>query len=742
MFNYHVFFVKRSFNKIKRIIFRPFVLANLFELQFLPYERSTNAQIELSLNDLCQVYPRRIKKLFQHLNLNIHGLEGVRAAVDKKQWVAACEALVGYYQNHEISCKIDSLNSVYLNKDYKEISCTPPQLILRDQFICQHHASCVPRCFDKRLDWSWRGEHCDHEWAWFLNRHYHLLHLLAAYRETRDPAYIYCLNHHLLDWITSSFSKPNQSWAQWRGREVALRVLHWAILFYSFSSVEEISPAIRILMLSSLLDHASYLRHLHHWGGNWLCREMSGLATIALCWKEFKQSPRWLTYATQHLLKELDNQVYPDGVHKELTSHYHRIVLQDLYHVSTLLQLMGHPVPTLLNTRIEQMFNYLAYSASPDGRAVQNNDSDQDDNRSLLEQAAIAYERPDWMYIASHGKLGQHPDQPLSIGFPWAGQVISRSDWSEQAHWSFFDIGALGINYHVHHDKLHLSVASGGRHLLVDSGRYCYRRDSFWQYFRHSASHNVILIDGNGQGTEPTEQFCPLTQQYVLTPVFDFAWGRFAGRFQGLEGQATHTRAVIYLRNKYWVVVDYIESDRPRTIQPLWHFHPDCTVAVEHESVVTTDPNVSNLRIIPASTFPWQVQLVAGQTDPVQGWWSREYNHIEPNPTAIYTATIDTSAIFAWVLYPGVGVVPNVTVQVLSVTSSSTQISITEPFHEEIKITICLDDEETVIALSNDLTLQGKCAILTKGQPPLVAMGTLLDRKGKVVTDSHQAWPC
>lgn len=729
--------IKKILNKVKRLVLRPLVLANLFEINLFREQIFLNTQPELSLPDLCRFYSHRVKKLFHNLDLEQQGLEEVRTAVHQQNWVVACERLVGYYHNHENTSKVERLNLAFLNHSKRDIALLCPDRILENIFIFQGHTSRVPCCWDGQLNWGWRGENKDDEWAWFLNRHYHLLRLFFAYHETRNSQYIQSLNHHLLDWITSSFSKVRQSWAHWRGREVALRALHWTVLFYSLPTSLKLTPTVRILMLSSLLDHACFLRHLHHGQANWVCREMSGLVAIASCWPEFKKFHEWLSYATQKVIKELDEQIYPDGVHKELTSHYHRIVLQDFQNISALLQLTGYPVPSLLTSRIEQMIDYLAYSISPNGRGIQNNDSDHDDNRCLIRSAAVAHKRPDWMYIASHGTTGKEPDH-LSIGLPWAGQVISRSGWDECAHWSFFDIGSLGINYHVHYDKLHLSVAAYGRHLLVDSGRYCYRRDYFWKYFRQSASHNVILIDGKGQGLETREQYSPLANHYVFTPKFDFAWGQFSGSFPELKGKASHTRALIYIRNKYWVVVDYIESDRPRTIETLWHFHPDCTVKVDQESVVSTDLEVGNLRIVPAAAFSWQMQAVTGQTHPVQGWWSREYNHLVPNSTAIYSATIPAAAIFAWVLYPAVGEVPAVNVQVLSVTSDAIRIAVSELSQNTTQIAVCLGNEKA-IALSRGLILKGKCAILTDGQLPLVAMGTIFDGNGSVVAGSSQA---
>jgi hypothetical protein len=722
---------KKIFNKAKRTLLRPVVLANLLETKTVLYGNLPSVQVDLSLGDLCRAYPQRIQKLFEHLDLNRQGLEPVQAAATRRDWVAACEALVSYYQNHETPRKLGAR----LNRRDSAVAYMSPQQIIADTYTFQGHTGTVPRYPDGRLTWNYQGPKQDQEWAWFFNRHYHLLNLLLAYRKTGNPADLSCLNQQLLDWITASFSRPSQWGAQWRGREVAMRMLHWTFLFYGLSSAAELSPTVRILMLSSILDHACYLRHLHHWGGNWLCREMNGLATIALCWSEFKLAPQWLSYASDHLLQELDNQFYPDGVHKELTSHYHRVVFHDLQNVADLLALTGNSVPAVLNRRLEKMLNYLAYTMSPDGRGLLNNDSDQDYNRTLIQTAAAVYDRSDWAYIASSGKAGQKPKAAPSTGFPWAGQVICRSGWDDQAHWSFFDIGPLGTNYHIHYDKLHLSVAAWGRHLLVDSGRYHYIQDRVRQYFCGSASHNVILIDGKEQGADRAEGVQPMTENYTIAPAFDFAWGTFDGKFRRLKGKAVHTRAIVYLRDQYWVVVDQIETDRPRRIEPLWHFHPDCTVAQEGDSVVSTDPEVGNLRIVPAATMPWQVKLVAGQADPIQGWWSREYNHCIPNSTAIYSTSIAGSTTFAWVLYPARGKVPPVKVKLLPAPQGSIRMTVAVAGREPDEIAVCLSSED-LIELSNDWTLKGKCAILQAGKQPLVAQGSLFHPNGKILAES------
>ena len=572
----------------------------------------------------------------------------------------------------------------------------------------------------------------DKEWAWFFNRHYHLLDLFAADQKTGNLQYIRCISDLVIDWVISSPSKKSPKiWAQWRGLEVAYRIFHWAPIFYNLQLVDAFTPVARILMLSSIVDHAYYLRNMHSWGANWICREMNGLATIALCWPEFKSSKQWFNYANQRLRDEINEQVYADGVHKELASHYHYAALEDFQQFANLLEVSDNPVSPHFKSGLERMWNYLAYSMRPDGYSLLNSDSDRDYNRSIVNQASAVYQRPDWTYITSNGKAGNRPISEPSVFFPWAGQLVMRSGWDKLAHWAFFDIGPLGIYYHVHYDKLHLSISAYGRDLLVDSGRFRYVRDKFWRYFRESASHNVILIDGKGQKNDIKQLHKPIKDNCAITPEFDFAKGTYDKGFRGVKGKAIHSRAVVYIRKKYWVVIDHIHTNKPRTIESLWHFHPDCTVLIKGNSVGSIDADVGNLRIIPASDLSWKVELVKGQESPIQGWWSRQYNHKTPNSTAIYSTQIQESTTFAWVLLPSFGVAPNLTVKKLPSPEGSVILSIKIPDEKEYKISVRMVGDRVINI--GELKLDADCAIISAGEKPLVANGCISDEFGNVI---------
>jgi hypothetical protein len=328
------------------------------------------------------------------------------------------------------------------------------------------------------------------------------------------------------------------------------------------------------------------------------------------------------------------------------------------------------------------MWNYLASTMRPDGFGLLNNDADLINNRENILKAASLYNRPDWLYMATNGKTGAKPKAGPSFIFPYAGQLISRSDFGTDAQWSFFDVGPWGSG-HQHNDKLHLSVAACGRDLLVDGGRFAYRGEvanKFRKYATGSSSHNVILVDGNGQGNGPALTEKPLDENlYAISKDFDYGSGTF-DKFSGTEGRFSHTRSMVYVRGKFWVVTDHLKTDRPRKIETLWHWNPECKVETGNNTIVSTQNERGNLQIIPVGVSDWKVAQVKGQEVPtIQGWYSKEYNTYEPNPTTIYSRQLSADETFVWILWPSAGKAPGIQAKILSKDANSVKVRVTEP---------------------------------------------------------------
>lgn len=627
-----------------------------------------------TVEDVCRAYPDRIDAFFQTLDLERKELADVKHAYEHGKLAAAGRHLLDYYKNGNTA-------SYLRQKAPQKTGASLPaaDTLSEGIFTFYTQKDIVPLKPDGRFNWDFEGPTDDIEWAWALNRHLFMRTLLNAYLETGNDRYAETLDRYIKDWVVSSLPYPRKksSTAMWRGLEVSFRVKMWALVFYGLMDSEVFSPATRMLLLSSIPEHAHYLREFHA-QGNWLTMELSALARGATSWPEFKEAEEWLTYSRETMTESLQEQIYADGVQTELTAHYHRVALSNFDLFRKIFQEADAFLPEVYTEKIEQMWNYLAYSLRPSGTNPLNNDSDLRNYQEVISKAGADFSRPDWTYIATNGQSGSAPKAP-SVLFPYAGQAVFRSGWDRDAHWTFFDIGPWGSG-HQHNDKLHISISAYNRDLLVDGGRFAYRgafADKFRPYARGSASHNVMLIEGQGQAPGPKETEEALDDSHFkTTDNYDYAWGSF-DQFEEVEGKAIHTRSVTYVRDQFWVVVDRLQSDRPREVEVLWHWHPDCSVETGKKGLVKSNNASGNLAIMPIGKQKWELKLVKGQETPeIQGWYSVEYNKGVPNTASIYRTEANEEDVFVWLLVPAENELPKMKAKILSRTADGLNIQV------------------------------------------------------------------
>lgn len=641
-----------------------------------------------TVEEVCNAYPNEMRKMLGTLNLDFPGMENVKDAVASNNLVEACTQLLNYYKN--------SNNALHLRKNEPQPSIkteTEADTILENIFVIQNVRSQVPWGEDGHRDWYYKGPNNDEEWAWLSNRHSQLNHVFNTYLKTGNPKYAIYMDEFLRDFIIKSMPYPGMKsrTSVWRGLEVHSRAKVWTGIFYGSLNNEYLLPATRLLMLSSLSDHAHYNRNFHG-GNNWLTMEISALATVATNFPEYKNADEWLSYSIDAMVESMKDQVYPDGVQTELTSHYHNVSLMNFVQFKEICDRVNKPLPPFFNQTIEDMYFYIAHAMRPDGNRILNNDGDLGSDHALILRGANTYNKPDWEYIATNGKSGIKPIDGPSYLFPWAGQLISRSGFDTDAQWSFFDIGPWGSG-HQHNDKLHISIAAYGRDLLVDAGRFAYTGEvatKFRSYALGSQSHNVILIDGNGQEAGPLLAKEPIAkEQWEITDEYDYAKGSFSS-FKKLAGEVNHTRHLYYSRGNFWIVIDDIETDRSRNIDVLWHWHPTCEVAVDGNIVYTRNER-GNLQVIPLGRRDWQISFVKGQEEPeIQGWYSREYNLYEPNIVSIYTTSIQSNSRFVWLLFPSEEVETSVKAEIISESPRGIEVKIINREGKEQIVTIPL----------------------------------------------------
>lgn len=506
--------------------------------------------------------------------------------------------------------------------------------------------------FGPRIDWNFDktasgGLAPNNEWTWQLNRHAEWLALSRAYRDTRDEKYAREFVAQMMAWVRDCpmpDTAGNVPRSAWRTIETGIRAAQvWPELWFRFLASPAMTDEALLAFLGAYVDHARHLMAFHM-TGNWLAMEGNGLFHVGVLFPEFREASAWRATAASWIYAELNNQVYPDGVQFELASGYHHVSLKNFLQVYLIARLNHVDLPADFLRQLEKMYDFDVYGATPSRQLPGVQDGDYFDVRAALSEAAELFpQRKDFLWYGSDGAKGQPPAK-TSHAFPWAGYFVQRSDWNPYARWLWFDGGPFGYG-HQHEDKLQIMVEAYGKRFLVDPGNYTYERSKWRTYFIDSPSHNVVLVDGQPQrrrGAKDRMEYVvkqPLPHVWSTKQDCDYVEATYDEAFGGDVGRGVrHTRAVLFIKPDFWVMLDRMESvdGKEHLYEPLFHF--DGPVKMDGLRVRTQNAADANLTLLARGDAGLGVKIVEGQEEPVQGWLTKTISSVRPAPVAVYQA--------------------------------------------------------------------------------------------------------
>ncbi|MBS1859705.1 MAG: heparinase II/III family protein [Acidobacteria bacterium] len=499
----------------------------------------------------------------------------------------------------------------------------------------------------------------NNEWTWQLNRHAEWVALSRAYRDTGDEKYAREFVAQMTQWARECPMPPdaaNVPRSAWRTIETGIRAAQvWPELWYRFVLSPAMTDDALLTFLRAYLDHAHHLM-AYHTTGNWLAMEGNGLFHVGVLFPEFKDAAAWRETAGKWIYDEMNNQVYPDGVQVELSSGYHHVSLNNFLATYKIAKLNGVALPGDFLKRLEKMYDFDVYGAMPDRRLPGVQDGNYYDvRRALAEGSEYFPERADFQWYATDGREG-HPPAETSHAFEWAGYFVMRSGWERDARWLWFDGGPFGYG-HQHEDKLEMIVEAYGKLLLVDPGTFTYERSKWRSYFIDSPSHNVVLVDGQPQrrrgAARPTYiAKAPAEAVWKTGAETDYVEATFDESYGGeVKRNVTHTRAVVFVKPDFWVVMDTLTAKDGKVHDYDALFHFDAPVKVDGLRVATQNQREANLTIAvrPDAGLSWKV--IEGQADPVQGWLPDGMSKVRPAPVGVLSAH-GTNARMIYALVP------------------------------------------------------------------------------------------
>lgn len=372
--------------------------------------------------------------------------------------------------------------------------------------------------------------------VWELNRCQHLFPLAQAYVLSKEDKYLNEITNQISDWIDKNPYMTGVNWAS--PLEFSLRLISWTFCFFCIK--DNISKDFETKLSTSIYQQTEFIyNHLCAFSSanDHLIAEAMGLCTIGTLFNfgevSKKGSKKWQKKGLKVILKELEKQVFEDGLDKEQAFGYHTFVLEMFLTTFILLEKNSIKIIEKYWDKLEKMADCIAkfsdselnlpnFGDSDDSFVLKLNNNIEDlptqkIAKFLLNTSSVLFNRPDLKSFTKNeldeNSLWLLDSNQLQKYFTTASAPYSRkSHLLEESGYliikdkgidAYLDVGNLGylsLAAHGHADALSFCLNYKGKKFLIDSGTYSYHADKeLRKYFRSTKAHNTIEIDNLSQ---------------------------------------------------------------------------------------------------------------------------------------------------------------------------------------------------------------------------------------------------
>jgi hypothetical protein len=469
-----------------------------------------------------------------------------------------------------------------------------------------------------------------------------------------------------MDWIRrhSGPDAPDISPFVWYGMSVGRRAYRLAYLYEAADSVGKLDNEIRKLLWSSLEQHAAYLAddanvEFHNNHGYYL---VAGQLAMG---RRFAGKSSTMAQAEEQgrerLKRMLEQQFGPDGVHREHSPDYHRMVYDS---IKALIDsgLVEDAWTIAFARRIEEALSWFVF---PNRFIVNFGDCD---NRSLPyvpKEAEAKWTTPEMRFQVSGGKIGEAPEETVRA-FRESGYWIARKAGDDPRDLGAYSYLALNAAFHSrthkHADDLSFVWFDRGQNLLVDAGRYGYIgkteqgselwMDGHWYsdpwrvYCESTRAHNTLEFDGRNFPRKGVKPYGSALRR----------WGTHDSGLLFVEAECRHfvsirhARILFFMPGRWLVVFDWFHDNAgaPHAVRQWFHLGHELLLLTDRGRYLVAMPDGSPLRI--SSLLPGLVpsRLHIGEENPViQGWWSPKGRDVVPNYAFCHELPEAASGTFA-----------------------------------------------------------------------------------------------
>lgn len=424
----------------------------------------------------------------------------------------------------------------------------------------------------------------DIEWHILLHKFYYAPGLAARYLETGDSRYLQHLDELIASWILQV--EPGFIACDVTAR----RVQNW---LYALSLLARDGAHTKLthsapILIESFVTQVEYIIENMAPQRNHRTMEIYTVLLAAIALQGSGVGEGWMRLSIEAMLDNIKSDLLDDGVHCELSTDYHHIVLRSYLLFYKHAKVQEISLPEWVDHHLCAALDFCMHIHRPDGYIPALSDGDSRDFTKLLGWGAELFARQDYLYVATRGEEGKAPSTNYG-NFLRSGYYVRRSEWSEKpfadARYLVFDAGPVGAGNHGHMDALSIELYAYGKPLVIDPGRYTYHEagDINWRKnFRGNQSHNTVSVDEIDQArykTNRTGKSCKIGEPY---PVVELVEKSRTSRYHYLHGlvrspnyAACHRREIWFVGERYWVVLDRLTSPNLHEYTSRFQLTPD-----------------------------------------------------------------------------------------------------------------------------------------------------------------------
>lgn len=515
------------------------------------------------------------------------------------------------------------------------------------------------------------------KFAWELNRLHHLSHLALGYAITGEEEFRDELFDQIKQWMTGNPYPMGINWIS--GIELGIRLVN---VFFAvrFLGTNELEKEEHYTIFQFIVQHAKHLlRYPSRYSScaNHAIAEALGLFVAGKICHDYRPASAWAKYGRSVLEREVVRQIHPDGSSFEHSVPYLKFVVDHYIVYRLVCRFYGEHYGPAVDRRVESAIefldtvtdregNYPLIGDDDDGHLLKIEFDNRDNMESLRNTGALLYGSAKWLdenwkpdvktlLLLEEGDLDRKggagsadrakPHREFEY-FSDAGIAVNRVRKESREILFIGNSGPLGLRPlagHGHADALSIWLSVNGRPILIDPNTYLYHGGGKWRdYFRSTAAHNTIRVDGMDQAA--------MISEFMFDVPYS-AEGRIEGRADGVEkwsgshdGYSRLPDAVIHKREVNMSehgtnleIVDIIEASGSHDVECFFHFHPACSVTIQGRKVEVRrgevllqfflDPKWSNSEIL------------YGSENPLGGWYSPKFNHLEKTNTLVLRAS-------------------------------------------------------------------------------------------------------